>query len=95
MSFNVSLWSRIVIDGEESAYAAYKKVMHRMHPDRGGFVADTQRLQATKEEWDKAEADKGTSGKEPKGTETRVSRSLAGLSNQFAGGTGEANPSAV
>ena len=67
VSFNVSLWNRIVIDGDESAYAAYKKVMHRMHPGQGCFVADTQRLQAAKEEWDKAEADKGKSGKRAEG----------------------------
>ena len=32
--------------------AAYRRVIKRVHPDKGGAVADTQRLQTAKEAWD-------------------------------------------
>lgn len=41
-------------DAEVSA--AYKKVLRKAHPDKGGSTADAQRLQAAKEAWDKAKA---------------------------------------
>ncbi|CAE7225582.1 unnamed protein product [Symbiodinium natans] len=36
---------------EKSLEAAYRKVVRRVHPDKGGNVADAQRLQAAREAW--------------------------------------------
>ena len=43
------------------AHTAYKKVILRVHADKGGSVVDTQRLQAAKELWEKAQTEKRTS----------------------------------
>ena len=37
---------------DEAIKAAYRRVVRRVHPDKGGSVADAQRLQAVKDEWD-------------------------------------------
>ena len=42
-------------------HAAYKEGLLRVHPDKGGSVVDTQRLQAAKELWEKAKTEKRTS----------------------------------
>ena len=42
-------------DSEEDAIqAAYRRVVRRAHPDKGGTLADAQQLQAAKDEWDTA-----------------------------------------
>ena len=38
----------------EQLVKAYKKVLLKAHPDKGGKKEDTQRLQEAKEVWDKA-----------------------------------------
>ena len=39
---------------DDAVKAAYRRVVRRAHPDKGGAVADAQRLQAAKEAWDTA-----------------------------------------
>ena len=46
--------------GDDAVSAAYRRVMKRVHPDKGGAVADAQRLQTAKEEWDGAK--RGSAG---------------------------------
>ena len=42
-------------DSEEDAIqAAYRRVVRHAHPDKGGTLADAQRLQVAKDEWDAA-----------------------------------------
>ena len=43
----------------EALLKAYKKVLLKVHPDKGGNKADVQKLQPAKEAWDSAR--KGTS----------------------------------
>ena len=38
----------------EQLVKAYRKVLLKVHPDKGGKKADAQTLQAAKETWDKA-----------------------------------------
>ena len=38
----------------ERLVKAYRKVLLKVHPDKGGSKEDTQKLQAAKEEWEKA-----------------------------------------
>ena len=38
--------------GDDAVSAAYSRVMKRVHPDKGGAVADARRLQIAKEEWE-------------------------------------------
>ena len=45
----------------EQVLKAYRKVLLKVHPDKGGKKADTQKLQEVKEAWDKAR--KGSAGK--------------------------------
>ena len=45
----------------EQVLNAYRKVLLKVHPDKGGKKADTQKLQEVKEAWDKAR--KGSAGK--------------------------------
>ena len=47
----------------ERLVKAYKKVLLKAHPDKGGRKEDVQNLQAAKEEWDKAR--KGAQGGRP------------------------------
>ena len=53
-----------------AVHAAYRKVILRVHSDKGGSVVDTQRLQAAKELWDKAKNAKGTPGRKEPSSET-------------------------
>ena len=47
-------------DADDAAVrAAHRKVVLRVHPDKGGSVADAQRLSAAKSAWDAAQADEG------------------------------------
>ena len=46
---------------------AYRKVFLKVHPDRGGTKADVQKLQETKEAWDKVR--KGSSTRNDSTTE--------------------------
>ena len=39
---------------DDAVKAAYRRVVKRAHPDKGGALADAQRLQAAKEAWDTA-----------------------------------------
>ena len=39
---------------DDAVKAAYRRVVKRAHPDKGGALADAQRLQAAKEAWDAA-----------------------------------------
>mgnify|MGYP003319122699 CR=1 FL=1 len=48
--------------------AAWKRVVKRAHPDKGGSTEDAQRLQAAKEAWDAAREEQGQPGR-PKKTE--------------------------
>ena len=48
---------------------AFRKVVRRVHPDRGGSVADTQKLNNAKEEWEKAGAARRPKGR-PKDSRT-------------------------
>ena len=43
-------------DPDQLLEAAYRKVVKRVHPDKGGRVADAQKLQAAREEWTRARA---------------------------------------
>ena len=45
---------------------AYRKVLLKVHPDKGGSKKDVQRLQTAKEEWDDARKKAGTKGGRPK-----------------------------
>jgi hypothetical protein len=45
----------------EQVLKAYRKVLLKVHPDKGGKKADAQKLQEAKEAWDKAR--KGSAGK--------------------------------
>ena len=46
--------------GDDAVSAAYRRVMKRVHPDKGGPVADAQHLQTALEEWDGAK--RGSAG---------------------------------
>ena len=43
--------------------AGYRKVVRKVHPDKGGQTADAQRLQAAKDAWDAAKKDAKQSGR--------------------------------
>jgi len=47
---------------QEHLVKAYRKVLLKVHPDKGGKKEDAQRLQEAKETWDKAR--KGSAGKD-------------------------------
>ena len=46
--------------GDDAVSAAYRRVMKRVHPDKGRPVADAQHLQTAQEEWDGAK--RGSAG---------------------------------
>ena len=39
---------------DDTIHMAYRRVVRRVHPDKGGAVADAQQLQAAKDDWDAA-----------------------------------------
>ena len=44
---------------DDAVLAAYKRVLRRAHPDKGGSKADAQKLLGAKEAWDRAKAPRG------------------------------------
>ena len=46
--------------------AVWKRVVRKVHPDKGGAHEDAQRLQSAKEAWDGARAEQGKPGRPPK-----------------------------
>ena len=54
----------------ERLLKAYRKVLLKAHPDKGGKKEHTQKLQAAKEEWNKArKGSTGEAGGRPSGTD--------------------------
>ena len=46
---------------DKSVETAYRKTARRAHPDKGGSLADMQRLQAAREDWQSAKAKSASS----------------------------------
>ena len=44
---------------DDAVFAAYKKVVRRAHPDKGGSKEHTQQLLSAKEAWDRAKQARG------------------------------------
>jgi hypothetical protein len=50
---------------DEQVAKAYRRVLLKTHPDKGGKTDDQQKLQETKEAWDTAKRDAGQRGRPP------------------------------
>ena len=50
--------------GDEALRKAYRRVLLKAHPDKGGDKADVQSLQAAKELWDQARKDTPAAGRQ-------------------------------
>ena len=44
---------------DDAVFSAYKKVVRRAHPGKGGTKEDTQKLHCAKEAWDRAKQARG------------------------------------
>ena len=67
---------------------AFRQVSRKAHPDKGGRVADQQRLNAAKEAWDKARQQMPPPGRRPRGSQPRPRappRQAGGLAPAAAG----------
>ena len=53
----------------EQLLKAYKRVLLKVHPDKGGSKADTQKLTMAKETWDKAFKGSAPQGGRPSGAD--------------------------
>ena len=48
---------------DEVVLGAYRKVVRKVHPDRGGLLADAQKLTAARDNWDTARRSKKSAGR--------------------------------
>ena len=61
---------------------AYRKVLLKVHPDKGGSKKDAQRLQTAREEWDRARKQSGTKGGRPKSSVSETALSVQSVRQQ-------------
>ena len=62
----------------EDLLRAYRRLLLKTHPDKGGKKADLQKLQAAKEKWDKARKANAAAGRPRAAGETALAQVAAG-----------------
>jgi len=79
---------------DAAVLAAYRKVVLKVHPDKGGQVEDAQRLQGAKEAWDSArkKPSSARAKRAPRGGRPRASRGSSNNSLEPAGGAAAGPP---
>jgi hypothetical protein len=68
---------------DASIVKAYRRILLRAHPDKGGSTSDAQKLQESREAWEATRKASGTKGR-PKGTSTSSGQSPGAAQDEVA-----------